>query len=242
MSIRNLIRLLGLLACSAFIATHAAIRPMLSVGVGAAATDMNTSQSLTILAPFQNTYLGHTNDTESMGSLFLGAQITLPKNFEWQLGAAYYQSIVPFAPYGTVYQFGDPLFGNLNYTYNIESRRYLFQTKFLYSIMQFIHPYLSGAAGVAVNKSYSYSEIPVTSADVPMLGPFADKTYRAFAWSVGAGLEMDVHEHARFGVGYSYSHLGNAGLGIAPLQDSNDKLVLNNLTANEFFLQLSYIV
>jgi hypothetical protein len=203
---------------------------------------MNTSQNLTILAPFQNTYLGHTNDTESMESLFLGAQVTLPKNFEWQLGAAYYQNITPFMPYGTVYQFGDPLFGNLNYTYNIESRRYLFQTKFLYSIMKFIHPFVSGAAGVAVNKSFSYTEIPVTSADVPMLQPFADKTYRAFAWSVGAGLEMDVHDHARFGVGYSYSHLGKAGLGVAPLQDSNNTLILNGLTANEFYLQLSYIV
>jgi opacity protein-like surface antigen len=239
---RKLTRSVSLLACLFTLYAHAETHPMMSVSTGATSTDMNTSQSITILAPFQNTYLGHVNDTESMGSLFLGAQVTLPKNWEWQLGAAYYQNIVPFMPCGTVYQFGDPLFGNFNYTYSIESRRYLFQTKILYSIMKFIHPYLSGAAGVAVNKSFSYTEVPVSSADVPMLAPFANKTYRAFAWSVGAGLEMDVHEHARFGVGYSYSHLGNAGLGVAPLQDSNTTLVLNNLTANEFFLQLSYIV
>jgi opacity protein-like surface antigen len=221
--------------------TQAAIRPVVTLGLGGDSTDLNINQNITVFAPFQNTYVGHHNDTESVGSLFIGAEIPFLNNFAWQLGAAYYQTINPFQPTGVVEQFGDPLFANLNYYFNITSRRYLFQTKLLYTLREYFHPYITGAVGEAVNHSYDYTETGVTSFDVGMGSPFANKTVRSFTYAGGLGIDIDVNAHMRFGVGYEFTNLGHAGLGTSPIQDGNERLKINNLNTNEFMMQLSYI-
>jgi opacity protein-like surface antigen len=230
--------LIGLLSTTA---QAVVIHPVATVGFGSDTTDMNLSQTITLFAPFQNTYYGHFNDTETIGSLFLGAEIPFMNKWAWQLGAAYYQNLTPFQPTGLINQFGDPLYGNLNYNFNIQSRRYVFQTKLLYSVYDIWHPYVTGSAGEAVNRSYSYTEIPVTSADVPMQATFANKTVRSFTYSLGLGVEVDVSTHLRLGLGYSFVNLGRAGLGVIPQQDSTTTLKLNSLNTNEFMMQLSYI-
>jgi opacity protein-like surface antigen len=222
-------------------AQAALIHPVLTLGWGSDTTDVNTSQAITIFAPFQNYYYQHTNDTETVGSVFLGAELPFLNKWAWQLGAAYYQNITPFNPTGVVYQFADFDYGNLTYNYSLKSQRYLIQTKLLYAINDIIHPYITGGAGEAVNKSYSYYELPVSSADVPMQETFANKTVHSFTYSLGLGLELAVNEHLRFGVGYNYVNLGRAGLGVAPSQDSTDTLKLNNLNTNEFMMTLSLV-
>jgi opacity protein-like surface antigen len=222
-------------------AQAALIHPVLTFGFGSDTTNVNTSQNLTLIAPFQNYYYQHATDTETIGSVFLGAELPFLDKFAWQLGAAYYQNITPFNPTGTVYQFADFNYGNLTYNYSLQSRRYIIQTKLLYAFNDIFHPYITGGAGEAVNRSYSYYELPVTSADVGMQETFANKTVHSFTYSLGLGLEMNMNEHLRVGIGYNYVNLGNSGLGTIPDQDSTDTLKLNNLNTNEFMLQLSLV-
>ncbi|MES2218256.1 MAG: outer membrane beta-barrel protein [Pseudomonadota bacterium] len=217
------------------------IHPVVTLGWGSDTTDVNLSQNITLFAPFENYYYQHSTDTETIGSIFLGAELPFMNKWAWQLGAAYYQNITPFNPTGTVYQFADMDFGNLTYNFNVQSRRYILQTKLLYAVNEWFHPYITGGAGEAVNKSYSYTEIGVTSADVAMQATFANKTYHAFTYSLGLGFELVANEHIRFGFGYNYVNLGRAGLGTIPNQDSNQTLTLNNLNTNEFMMQLSYV-
>lgn len=230
--------ILGLFTASA---NALSIHPVATVGLGSDTTNMNLSKNITLFAPFSNTYYGHFNDTETVASVFLGAELALPKNFAWQLGAAYYQSISPFQPTGIINQFGDPLYGNLNYSFNIKSHRYLLQTKILYTVYDIVHPYLSGGIGEAVNDSYSYIETPVTSADVPMQETFANRNIRSFTYSVGLGFEVDLTPHTRVGVGYNFANLGRAGLGLIPQQESSTTLKFNTLNTNEFMMQFSYV-
>jgi opacity protein-like surface antigen len=219
---------------------NASIYPIVTVGMGSDTTDVNINKTITILAPFQNNWYGRTNDTETVGSLFVGAEAALPKNFAWQLGAAYYRSD-NFLPYGIINQFDDPTFANLNYTFNLQSQRLMLQSKLLYSFRTIYHPYLSGGIGEAINKSYGYSEVGVTSADVGMQTPFGNKTVHSLTYSFGLGLDIDIGPHMRFGLGYNFVNLGRAGLGIAPLQDSTDTLKFISLDTSEVMIQLSYV-
>jgi opacity protein-like surface antigen len=240
---RNIPYVFCLLTAMLSTISHAALplHPVLAIGWGSDTTDVNVSQNITLLAPFQNTYYAHTNDTQTVANVFLGAELPFLNKWAWQLGAAYFQNITPFNPTGTVYQFADLDYGNLTYNFNVQSRRYLIQTKLLYAITNTIHPYLLAGAGEAINRSYSYSEIPVSSADVPMQATFANKTVHAFTYTFGLGFELDLTDHLRYGFGYNYVNLGHAGLGVIPDQDSTDTIKLNNLNTSEFMMQLSYV-
>lgn len=222
-------------------ATYAAIHPVVSLGWGSDTTDVNISENITLLAPYQNSYVGHQNDTETIANIFLGAEIPFLNNWAWQIGASYYQNITPFQPTGLIYQFADPDYANLNYNFNIKNRRYLLESKLLFSVNDFFYPYITGGVGEAVNQAYSYTEIPVSSADVPMQETFANKTVHSFTYTVGLGFEISVAPHVRFGFGYNFVNLGRAGLGVTPNQDSTDTLKFNNLNTNEFMMHLSYI-
>ncbi len=219
---------------------HAQIHPVVSVGIGADDTNFSLNKTITILAPFQNIYYENNSDTQTVGTLFIGAEIPLVANIAWQLGVAYNQS-TDFAPYGAIDQFANPFFDNLTYNFHIRSQRYLLQSKLLYTFKEYFHPYLIGSVGESVNRSYGYSETGVTSADVGMLLAFTNKTYHSFTYTAGLGLDIDAGPHMRFGVGYSYMNLARAGLGVAPLQDSTDTLKFKNLDTNELQMQLSYI-
>jgi opacity protein-like surface antigen len=216
------------------------IRPVLSVGVGADDTDLDASQTITIMAPFQNTYNARYDDTQTVGSLFVGGEADIPANFILQLGVAYNQD-TDFNPVGTVYQFGSPFYGNLNYNYNIRSQRLLGQAKLLYTIKNVIHPYITGAAGEAVNKSFGYVETGVTSADFGMIQTFPNKTMHSFTYALGLGIDVDVGNHMRFGVGYNYLDLGQAALSMAPQQEGSGTLHYNHLNTNELIMQLSFV-
>jgi opacity protein-like surface antigen len=219
---------------------NAEIHPVVSVGIGADDTNLSLNKTITILAPFQNTYYENNSDTQTAGTLFVGAEMPLVANIAWQLGVAYNQS-TDFVPYGSIDQFANPLFDNLTFNFNIRSQRYLLQSKLLYTFSGYFHPYLIGSVGESVNRSSGYSETGVTSADVGMQLVFANKTYHTFTYAAGLGLDIDVGPHMRFGVGYSYMNLGRAGLGVSPLQDSTDTLKFKNMDTNELQMQLSYI-
>ena len=230
--------LLGLI-CSA--AQALSIHPVVTLGLGSDSTTDRTSQNITLFAPFQNTYYGNYNDIQTIGNVFLGGEIQFMDKWAWQLGASYYQNITPFTPNGTVYQFADVNFGNLNYNFNVQSRRYLAETKLLYAFNEKFHPYVQGGIGRANNRSYGYTEVPITSADVPMQTAFANKTVNSFTYSVGLGLEMDMTKNLRFGIGYNYVKLGSAGLGVVSGQESTDTIKLNNFNTNEVMLHFSYV-
>lgn len=216
--------------------------PMMSLTLGGDRANLpQTTADVTFIPPFYNSYNGSNHyDTEMLGGLFVGAESDLPANWAWQYGVSYYQNSA-FQVHGVVDQFGDPAYANLNYYYQIQSKRYLIETKILYAIKKVYHPYIDLGVGESVNKTYNYLEEGVTSADVPMSQPFANKTTHNFTYLAGVGIDVDLFQHVRLGAGYRYVGLGKAGLNTTPLQVDTNTINNHVIRTNEFFMQLSLI-
>ena len=102
-------------------------------------------------------------------------------------------------------------------------------------------PYVSASLGEAFNRAYSYTEYPVTTADVPMTQPFGNHSTKSFTYSVGFGVDADITKHLRLGAGYRFANLGNASLGVTSLQTGTHTISNANLYTNELLAQISYI-
>ncbi len=221
--------------------SFADFKPIMSLSLGSDRTNVYSTKSITLIPPFQNAYIGTNHyDTEAVIGLFLGAETFFSQNWAWQLGLSYFQSSV-FTENGNVYQFSDPAFNNLTYQYNIQSRRIYLETKVSPVWRQIWHPYLSLGAGEAFNKAYAYIETPVSSENLPMAQPFAGHTTQSFTYLGGIGMDIDMGKNVRMGVGYRFVNLGNASLGMTPLQSSVNTISNSHLYTNEFLLQLTII-
>jgi opacity protein-like surface antigen len=221
---------------------HAQIHPVIGVGAGADRANLNLSQNITIFAPFQNAYLsGLTNDTEQFGGVFVGLESEFYPAWMWQTDLSFYQTSSLNAS-GDVLQFTDPAFDNFRFNFQIQSRRYLVESKLMHIVREHYYPYLTLGLGEAVNKAYGYKETPFSSADVPMGEPFGNHTLHSFTYQVGLGIDMDVYPHVRLGLGYRFVNLGRAALSPSPLQDGPEILSFNNLYTNELLAQLTYSV
>jgi opacity protein-like surface antigen len=215
-------------------------RPVVSISLGSDRATVYSTKTITFITPFQNSYMGTNHyDTEPVIGLFLGGE----NNFlhgAWQWGVSYFQSS-SFEEDGNVNQFANPAFNNFTYQYQIKSRRVSLEGKLSALFLQIWRPYLSASAGEALNYAYAYTETPLSSAAVPMSPSFAGHTTKSFTYSAGIGIDVEVAEHLRVGAGYRYLNLGNASLGVTPLQADNHTMGNSHIHANEFLAQLTYI-
>lgn len=219
----------------------AATHPMISLTMGGSRANVSNNTNIIFIPPFYNNYDGSSiYDTEALGGIFMGAQTDINSVWAWQYGVSYYQNS-SFQAHGVVNQFGDPAFANLNYYYQIQSRRYLVETKILATVKQSLHPYVDLGVGQSVNKSYNYNEQAITSDAVPMSQPFANRTMRNFTYLIGLGVDVDITQHVRLGAGYRYVDLGKAGLNPSPLQQDSTQITNTRIRANELLMQLSLI-
>jgi opacity protein-like surface antigen len=216
------------------------LHPVVTLSTGFARANVYSSKLINF-DPFQNAYIGTNHfDTETDSGLFVGAEMDFLQNWAWQLGLSYFQN-EGFQESGNVYQFADPAFNNLTYQYQISSRRISIETKISRAFREIWHPYFSLSFGRACNKSYQYTETPVTSADVPMLVPFANNTAHTWAYSLGVGLDVNIAANWRLGAGYRFVNLGSASLGTTPLQSGTETISNDPIHTNELLAQISYV-
>jgi opacity protein-like surface antigen len=198
------------------------------------------NQNVTLIAPFQNNYHNNISIFDFVGGLFIGAESQPWHNVFGQLGVSYYNNS-SYRIQGVINQFTDPTLNNLRYNYDIQSTRFLVETKILANAAGKYHPFINAGVGTAINNATNYSETPLTSSSIPMVPGFSSHTTTAFTWLIGVGIEMDVSDHLRLGGLVRYSQLGNARLGMTPIQEGPQTLHNNSLHVNEFLLQLSYL-
>ncbi len=222
------------------IVSLAALRPVFTLSSGFANANMRSSTSINF-GSFQNSYVGGSHsDTDFDSGLFLGGEALLLQNWSGQIGLSYFQNS-PFVESGTVYQFSDPAFNNLNYQYQIISRRISIDAKLLYAFCQIWHPYLAVSLGEAFNKAYNYTETPASTADVSLTPPFGNHTTNAFSYSLGLGIDLDITNHWRLGLGYRFVDLGSASLGVTPSQIGTHTISNTPIYVNEVLLRISFL-
>lgn len=222
--------------------SSATIRPVVSVSLGSDRTNLGMTKVISMAAPNQNSYVSFNNhyDTEAVAGLFVGGETLFFQNWSLQLGLSYFQNS-SFAARGNVNQFADPTYNNFTYQYQIQSRRFSVETKLSRVFLQKWHPYISASVGEALNKAYAYTEYPLSSEDVPMTELFNSHTTKAFTYTAGLGVDVDIAEHLRVGAGYRFVGLGNASLGASPLQDGTNTISHTQLHANELIAQITYL-
>ncbi len=220
----------------------AEVRPTIVLSGGVAlASGLESSTEFTV----ENSHYDYTGDdtdaTRGVFGGFVGGEFALADYLLMQLGPAYYQfSNLPVK--GTLVQdvVAHPT-EEYQYEYIIDSYQFLLETKILLQLDR-LYPYISAGAGVSLNRSQSFTAEP-ESIDYTAASPsYSDRTRTAFTYQVGAGIDYDIIPYLRLGVGYRYTHLGNAELGTGELAGVNIAETLNSvdIQAQEIIAQLTY--
>lgn len=233
---------IGLCACLFTVNAPAAVRSVVSAALGSDFTNISMNQTISLISPFQNTYVGSHHDINLATGLFVGVETQLLSNNKLlaQFGVSYDHTNHLEAE-GHILQFANPNFDNFIYQYNIQSERFFFETKLLTTMGQYFHPFVTLGAGEAVNRADQYKETALSSDSVPMSPGFNGHTSYSFAYLWGVGIEMDLNDHFRLGGLYHYVNLGQIRLGTSSSQTTTDTLNNNHLNINEILLQLSYL-
>jgi opacity protein-like surface antigen len=217
--------------------------PLVTFTAGADFVQAGEDQTLTLLPPYQNHYTNNSSTaTVADGGVFLGVERVLTDYLSVQLGVAGYID-EKFSSQGDVWQFASPLFDTLSYSYNINHSRVMFSSKLLTIIPRYqaIHPYVSLELGAAYNRASDYQETPLIPLAVPM-APFENHTQSSFAWALGIGVDYNLNQHIRMGVGYQFADLGEVSLGTTPAASTTETLGISHLYTNQLRFQFTFLV
>jgi len=221
------------------LAMSAQASPYVTLTVGELFADPSLNQSITFDPSYWKRLIAnHTSVSQIYGGISAGLRIPLTSIWEVEVGAGYYQ-VAGFRQSGKIYQYNRPDFYNLNYDYEIQVQRLMFEGKLLTTFQTIYHPYLAAKIGASRNRSHNYQETPVQTYAVSD-PPFADAAQNNFSYSAGFGLDISLTPRWRIGGGYEYSNLGSAKLGRSPVQASSQQVSSGTINASQVLLQLSY--
>lgn len=232
---------LSLIICPVF----AGYNPYISIIGGASWTKIGKAQSISLSSfSFDTKY---TADSGYIASPYFGvaAGIFVPteKTFNLQLGIGVYEAIFGKTK-GKVYK--NPSFPAPNefYQYKLHSAAIVAEAqiskliKLQYTSQKTLFPYVKLGVGTAINYAHNYQETPATSTDVAT-EPFIDRTTISPAIQIGAGVAWKIKQNWIAGIGYQYSYLGTAKLGLSPAQSTTNQLKTKRLITHSLLFSLT---
>jgi len=234
-------------------------RPFVTLTGGAVGIRMNTQDAFFIWD--ETAYLFNVDDTTRAETEFGGfVGNAFPyfnddwgiENSDWeiQLGLSYYQlSSVRVA--GTLSQGTDTItrldWQQFDYRYKIISRQALVEAKLVASWYDVLHPYIEAGIGASFNNAYHYSVTFISTNpvnEVFVTPVYKDNTNTAFSYRAGLGIDIDIIDHVRLGVGYRFVDWGKADLGSGYIGSAviNNTLEQPHLYSNGGEVQLTLIM
>lgn len=181
------------------------------------------------------------NQKEALWGASVGGELRFSPDWSMQVGLSYYQSAA-FEGKGTVTQGVDPDSSEtFSYSFKVITRQYLVESKILLDAGMGFHPYVSFGIGASFNQTSDYNA-PVS--DFLTFTPlYKGLTNTALSGNAGFGVDMDLMEYARIGIGYRYSWLGAANLGDGRINTTEIANTLKqNIDAQEAILQLTILI
>jgi opacity protein-like surface antigen len=129
-----------------------------------------------------------------------------------------------------------------SYHYNVTTRQLLLEGKLLYTFKKRFHPYVLAGLGAAFNQATDYS----TSAPpfLTFTRMYQPNNITSFSYAVGFGIDADLTDNLRFGIGYRFTDLGKVTLGSATIDTSSvsGTLSQSNLYASQLIAQLILVI
>jgi opacity protein-like surface antigen len=220
--------------------------PIMTVTTGTV-FNANAGQSKNIPAhdgiiSFYNYAAKHSIQTQALFGGSLGIEFLLRPQWSLQTSLGYYQPSDLKAK-GVVTQGVDlPSSDKYSYQYSIKGQQLLAEAKLLYDYRHY-HPYLTVGMGVAWTTAKDYT-INIQPPFTAMSNQFSNHTSTNFSYSVGFGLDRDITDHTRIGVGYRFSDLGQArtGNGIINVVSTTNTLSQAHLYLNELQAQITFLI
>ncbi|MGA2655083.1 MAG: outer membrane beta-barrel protein [Gammaproteobacteria bacterium] len=213
------------------------IDPVVTASGGVAfASDVGSSEEFTVGFSQLNYQASDQSQVRGVWGLFLGGEFELDDDWDMQLGASYYQSSI-YGPKGTLVQgFNENSLAYYDYNYQITARQILAETKVLGQWYDFLRPYVSVGIGVGINTAESFSvDYPEDLAMTPVY--YGDHTISSFTYNLGLGVDVELTEYLRFGVGYRFTDFGEVGLSHGEYDLAEPTASHENLSQDHFYVQ-----
>jgi len=178
------------------------------------------------------------------------AVITVSAGKRWQQNTVwfpaqslgvYWQYLFKTDVHGTIAQYSLPELTNYNYHLNLSSNILLLSGKL--NLLQYgkCSPFVNGGVGSAFNRVSNYNET-VLSGIIPRVSPgFRNTTTSAFAYNLGAGLDLQIIPQWIFSLGYIFQDLGSVSSGAGVTTWSKEQFHLGNYHTNEILITTSYL-
>lgn len=222
-------------------------RPVIAIGAGVInATQLGESQYFpienTVTDSFYRYSPNNSQKTQGIGDAFLGIEWGLGQtSAALQLGIGYAQTLSPMTVKGTLVQGADVASqSTFQYQYDVTIRQLLLEGKLLGTIACYYHPYIFAGAGSAFNRTSSFST--TVPPFLTFTRQYTSNTATTFTYAVGFGVDMDIDQVFRIGIGYRYSEFGKLDLGNANIDGTpvSGTLTQSNIYTNEVLMQITY--
>ncbi|KTD35396.1 hypothetical protein Lmor_0843 [Legionella moravica] len=220
--------------------------PVLSLGAGSSVAKPGVAQGFPVVNEVTDEFYYYSGTQKTQSSGFLDILLNAERGFspDWLIQAGLdYNRTEPFFAHGLFLQGADEQSADTYfYGYKVLTNQILLNSKLLYTLKHRYHPYLFGGVGVAFNKAYNYT------VNVPRFITFTrnylDNSHIDFSYALGVGVDVDLTSNMRVGIGYRYADLGKMQLGTAIIDTTvvAGTLTQNTLHANEFLVQLSWLI
>jgi opacity protein-like surface antigen len=195
--------------------------PVVSLGAGLIITStIGESRSFPVQVTGGPFYIYNAQKPSQSGALFelfLGSEWAFHPHWALQFGADLDQVYTNYNANGTLIQGTDLSTASyFKYNYSAISKQLMAEAKLLFTLKEKIHPYLLGALGASFNTAYNFN---TNSSPAAFTQDFGDNTTTAFTYALGLGVDFDIREEIRLGVGYRFSDLGRVSLGSASINN-----------------------
>ncbi len=220
---------------------------IVSLGGGVAiSAHNNRSQVFPIGNPISDEFydyrtVRHTR-TPGLFDSFIGVEWVVHPEWLVQLGVGYDRTGY-FHRRGSFLQGADALSVNqFSFRYTVRTQQVLAESKLLYRFRERFYPYLILGLGAAFNDARHYRT------NVPPLLTFTrryqDHKGSSFAYKAGVGVDVDLFEYFRLGVGYRFADLGKVELGRATINTTRvgGTLSQTHFFANEVLAQVTFVI
>lgn len=197
------------------------------------------TQTLYLTPTIEKTYSANrSSQAIPEGELFLGWQHILPYALRGQLGLGI--QVTGNAKFsGDIWDDADPEFNNYTYSYNARHVGVVIKGKLLLDRGCWL-PWISASIGAGFNKAYAFYNTPKIFEALPNTD-FSSRNTTSFTYTLGLGVQVDLHRNWQAGVGYEFSDWGKNRLGRAYTQTLNSGPVVNHLYTNGLMFNLSYL-
>jgi opacity protein-like surface antigen len=173
---------------------------------------------------------------------FFGEEFALKPHWALQAGIGFYQSAQLNANGLVTQGVDEDSLNTYSYKYMIRSYQFLAEGKLLYA-MQRYHPYVSFGVGAVYNDTHGFN-VDIQPPYTTVSNQFNNRSITSASYTAGLGMDVDICDHTRLGIGYRFANQGRAytGKSVIDTVETNNALEQEHLYVNSVLAQFTYVV